>query len=677
MTSRRRPLARFVGLALTGLAFLPVALSSWRAHAEDADAAPPDGRARVLARVATDETALINVTAREMPASPDLLNLGRKSTRALERCLADNVDAPIRATCAHVLAALGDPASLPTLRAALDDWDAGVRGAVLHALARIPHPDSYPAVAKVLSRADEEEYNRAAALTTLGALGSTKAVQALRTELAKSDSPLRATAFHALWHSRHLMARSTLEQDLAAALASKDAALVLAATVAAAELRSPRLSAPLTALVEDANPEIRNKAVYALGKIGDRAAVRTLRERIPKVREARMLNNIAFALERLDPKTFFPAVGALISHKQAVIRMNAAFVLGDVRRGEGRPMLEQALADPSDFVKASALAALGKLGTPEAGPALEKFADHPNPNLRAEAIYALYALAREQRAGLVYDRLYSSPNPGVRHRAALALAKVRDPRVRDYLLACYETHQCGLAEVGDYFEHDSEPHVAERLLLEFARGRGEARKLVARLRPPGSVPIALSYYASSLARRDIWSAQDGVDLLGALGDKAALPRLVPERAAPNTSLRFHANVALARLGDPAADATLLTDLDTCAHESLPALSLVLSEVAEPDAQKRLAPELVKRSTGADVDVALAAAATLLAWDADAHVFRFIDALAAPSVRERDLADLYLTRDRRERVTWLLRRALARESRPATRDRLRALLDDRT
>jgi hypothetical protein len=77
------------------------------ASAPPSDSAMLEARRRVIAKFAVDPTILINVTAREMPASPDVLDLGRKTTRALERCLSDNVDATIRARCAIMLAALG------------------------------------------------------------------------------------------------------------------------------------------------------------------------------------------------------------------------------------------------------------------------------------------------------------------------------------------------------------------------------------------------------------------------------------------------------------------------------------------------------------------------------------------------------------------------------------------
>jgi hypothetical protein len=117
-------------------------------------------------------------------------------------------------------------------------------------------------------------------------------------------------------------------------------------------------------------------------------------------------------------------------------------------------------------------------------------------------------------------------------------------------------------------------------------------------------------------------------------------------------------------------------MDNLAAEWLPACARALEHVAEPPARAELTPALDGKARGADVDVALAAAAVILAWDPEQGVFRFLDALASPSAYERDLGEAYLEDNDDEKLTWVLRRALAREGREATRDRLRALLDRR-
>src|SRR5690606_39072109 len=53
-------------------------------------------RERVLTQMAKDPAALINVSYGEMPSSPDVLNLGKRGTAALARCLQDNANTDVR-----------------------------------------------------------------------------------------------------------------------------------------------------------------------------------------------------------------------------------------------------------------------------------------------------------------------------------------------------------------------------------------------------------------------------------------------------------------------------------------------------------------------------------------------------------------------------------------------------
>ncbi len=676
---------------LFGLSLVPAVTVALDAAADDdgdyavsdseesgADESPWAARKRVLEAMTRDQNVLINVTTREMPASPDILNLGKRSTKALAKCLSDNIDASIRWTCATVLGRIGDRGALPALQTALDDWEADVRGAALDALALIPDPSSLEPLLAALARKDEEPYNRSRAIFALGALGHPKAVAALRGELKpkKDQANFRNDAFRALWASRHLMARETLVGDVATALASDDARLVEAATEAAAELRAPRLVGALVPLLDHANADVRNKAVYALGVIGDRTATKVLLTRLTTVRDARMLNNIAFALERLDRKAFYESIRAVVEHKQAIIRLNAAFVLGDVKRPEGVPLLAKALNDQSDYVKTSAVVALGKIGTAEATKLLQPFVDSGNLTLRQEAVYAIVAQGGGKDMSLVHDKLFLSKSYEVRRRAALTLGQAGDKRARDFLLGCFENYGCDTSDIAPYARLDRDPAVSGRVLLSWARGRTDAVDLVAELRPTGTVPLALSATDAALAQGNPSLAKDAIDLLGDLGEASAKSRIEGHLADTDTWLRLHVAVSLARLGDPAADATLLRDLDNVPADWLPALVRLYHRIHEPAVRARLLPEIERRSREADRDVALAASAIHLGWDAEGGFPKLLDALGSPSVRSRELAERYLRKDRSTTVTALLRRALAREGRVDVADRLRRLLDAR-
>jgi HEAT repeat protein len=637
-------------------------------------------RRAVLAKIASDETVLINVQTRDMPSSPDILNLGRRGTKALARCLADNVEDRLRRTCATLLGRIGDKAALPALHGALEAWDPGVRRAAVDALRAIPDGSSFEPLKKLWERPEEQDDVRSAVLAALGALGDTRAMKLLREVATKppaeAHTDFRVPAFSALWRSRHLMAKSTLIGDVKGALASGDVPLQQHATFYAAELRAPELASALEALMQSPDMHVRNRAVYALGRIGDKNAIKTLLAQVPKVREARMLNNIAFALDRLDSKSFFSTIATLVDHKQAAIRMNATFVLGDVKRSESLPFLTKALADKNDFVRSSAVAAIAKLELPEGVKALEPLLGDASPGLREQAIYAVDALTKGGRSDLVFDKLWSSDKPARKKAAGEHLARAGDLRVADWAIGCFESHACGVATIETLARGGKAPKIPGRLLVSWTKGRPELTDLLAELRPTGTGAIAVASLDAAVAHDDFRQTATLVDMLGELHESAAPAPLRTLLAHENARLRLRAAVALARLDAVDADKVILAELDAAPADRLPGVVRMVRKIAEKPARDRLTPALIEREKSADVRIAMAAAAIHLAWDPETAAFRLLDALASSSTLERDLADAYLRRDERPLVTAVLRRMLARETRESTRDRLRKILDAR-
>jgi HEAT repeat protein len=637
-------------------------------------------RAKVLAALTTDEGVLINVTRKEMPASPDILNLGKRATKALARCAADNVDDRIRTTCASLLGRLGDRSALPALQGALEAWSPTVRHAAILALGKIPDASSRAPLEKLLARYDETTDNLAAVYRTLGMLSDPKALGTLREALrAPKEKVLagRLPPFEGLWRSRHLMARGTLVSDVEFALKSDDLDLQLAGIRAAGELRASELVPALVPLMEKSDARVRNRSVYALGRIGDKAATKALLAELPKVREARMLNNIGFALERLDPPSFYSTMEGLVAHKQASIRMNAAFVLGDVRRPEGLSMLKKGLGDANDYVRVSAAVALGKIDDKGGLPLLEPLVDDKNATLREEAIHSVFTLSGFARKDLLWDKLYPSTKPAVKLRAAIALGKALDPRVADDLLRCVERNTCKLREVEAYLRAAPDAAMPGRILLAWVKGSSELGGLVALQKPTGAAALATSELSSAYGGHDLRRAAFAADLLGDVGDAKAPPVLLPLLGDEHSRLRLHGAIALARFSVPQAtdaDKALLSDLDKLPADWLGTVVRLLGHVQEPTVRARLLPELQKREKGTDVPVAMAAAAVRLEWDPEAAVFRLLDALASKDALERDLAERYLTRGRHALLTTLLRRALSRETRDPVKMSLRKVLD---
>ncbi|MBM4377166.1 MAG: HEAT repeat domain-containing protein [Deltaproteobacteria bacterium] len=691
MKTRRRwlgPLLLLAALAPAAIVAVQTAAIG-TGQAEDEGLSEPErARRRLLRSIPSDASVLINVPYRDLPSSPELVNLGKRSTRALERCLADNVEVDARARCAIVLEALGDRRALGTLQTALADWEPAVRFRVVKALEAMPDPSSVAPLIKLFERKDEEVFIRTEIVRALGTISDKRVVTQLRKVLAEKPDAgldLRPVAFESLWTQRHLMNRNTLIADVASALKSDNTELVLAATFAAAELRAPKLTSALVPLMESPNAEIANKAIYALGHIGDKTATKALLARLPEVRESRMLNNLAFALERLDKNAFYAEIGKTIEHKQAVIRLNSAFVLGDVAHASGLPLLQQALGDASDFVRTSAVAAMGKLtlegsARDAALAALTPLADAANLSLKEEAIYALHALTPGGRADLVHDRLYAGLDPS-RHgasirRAALALGKAGDGRVREYLLRCVLSYGCDVDPLAGTFTKVPRSADTGRILLAWTRGQRRLGDWLSVLRPAGASSLAASILRDSWALPASTDSIDALRLLGGLGDTGATDLVLQRSTTTEVKARLASLIAAGRLGHAPAGASVVAELDNLAAESLPDAVRALTDVVEPGFRGVLDPLLVERTKSATPELAMGAAAVRLAWQPDAGFMRFLEALSSSNAQERELGEYYLKRNKDERITWAMRRALAREERKDVRDRLRVLLDDR-
>ena len=688
---------------------------------------PPASRALIDA-AGTDPIALVNVSAADMPASPDILFLGKRSTRALERCLSDNADAHLRALCAGMLGTLGDRSALPALHAALGDWEAEVRREVIRALGKLPADQSVDPLLALYARGDEEVGVRHAILRTLGAIGHSKGVALIRRELDKSrkelagpGGDLRRTALQSLWRCRHRVSPGVIVDEVTRALApprgndrliekmleANDAELTRDAIAKASQLRSGRFMNALIALIFSPDDKTQNRAIQALGLLGDKRAVPALAKLLPTARNARLLNNIAFALQRLDDRAFTHEIQRMVTHKQGVIRMNAAFVLGDIRQPKSLPLLERSLADPSERVQLEAVLAISKLApAPEAVRLLEKATASKSAGVRETAIqavahhgnersipllekllgqpgqpdemilHAIYRLSAGKRSDLIYERLFRGDDDDVRKRAAIVLGKAGDRRVRDYLIACFETDRCGLDDVEAFLRTEKDPVLAGQVLWMWLRGRDDLTDLVGAMRPAGAATLAGNGLDVAVIRGEWPHAGRIATLLGDLHAEAERPHLQAAANAADGWFRIRALVTRCRLGDGDAATALLRELDNFPIEWLPELVDALHGLREPEARTRLAGDLERRQGGREPTTALAAAATRLPWTPDAALPRLLAGMTAADVVERETAERYLRHDHTPRVEVLLAERQAKERNPELRARLLRLIDVR-
>ena len=130
------------------------------------------------------------------------------------------------------------------------------------------------------------------------------------------------------------------------------------------------ISAVATAAIEDAEADVRQFAVEALGRIGGpaagQAAVRVLRDADPWVRAEAVV-----ALDRIDRDEYANRIEDALSDDHHAVRRNAAISVFKRRGEDALPVLLDLVADPEDRVREWAAHMLGGIDDDRARDALQ------------------------------------------------------------------------------------------------------------------------------------------------------------------------------------------------------------------------------------------------------------------------------------------------------------------
>lgn len=320
-------------------------------------------------------------------------------------------------------------------------------------------------------------------------------------------------------------------------------------------------------------------------------------------------------LESKKPEVRASAVADLVRH-----------AVGDEAvRAKALPLLEARLGDDSPAVRSAAAIALGDVKAHETLPALLLRVEDEDAHVRQVAINALGEIG-DARAAPRLRRALTDDRPEVRYQAVIAFARAcGDDGEIDHALA---------QATGD--EDEAIAHIALRVAEERVDGgkalpehlRTRARALVASGPPPLALVAAillgkagdeagnavlLGVVRGTTPRPEPEDERAAVELVGALGLREAVPALERRawglaRLVKDTS-RFHARIALARLGHPRAVDEILAEIRSTKpevasaavvaagrarlHEARPLLEALTSAAADP-ALVREALELLAR-----------------------------------------------------------------------------------
>ncbi|GMV42500.1 MAG: hypothetical protein AMXMBFR64_42160 [Myxococcales bacterium] len=549
------------------------------AEALDAEV-PDDPVARVLHLLPTQDDLLVNLDPADLPSTTDMVRLGRRATPAIINGLVNSMSEQVRSSCAAVLTATRDPRAITALIDALDDPDDGVRYLALQALGMVESRSSTPRVLTLLAKPGVAAYVRSEAIRTLGRIGDPAAVEPLMRRFRTTWDP---AAQEALWDMRMQLGTSALEDIVVPPLeaAGKDSGpphdVVAFAVERAGDLRLSDAVDPLIALFP-ARPNLQNRIVYALGLIGDRSALKFLRAQLDSTGDARLMNNVTFALQRLG-EDVTPFLRGMLADRRAYIRFNAAFVAGDLREARLVDALIAALSDPNDVVRSEAAVALGRIASPAATPALEAALASENEIVRRDVLLALASIDYPRWRDRIVSELLPSEHPSVREKAARFLAGRRDPELVGPVLAAlspdeWDDAALALQFLGRFDRLEDERATAWLLRAAAGNVRREALVLLAR-------------FADERARFVLrqWLSQPGGEqdqllrALGRLRDTASEPLarhwLAREEAARS---QVYAAFVLASLGDGEAAKQLLRALEEGPTEMKRVVATVLTEL---------------------------------------------------------------------------------------------------
>jgi HEAT repeat protein len=373
------------------------------------------------------------------------------------------------------------------------------------------------------------------------------------------------------------------------------------------ESRRREAVGPVSALVRDPEVKVRLAAVRALSTLRDVTAVPALVTSLgdgdPEIREeaiatlveiyaerdrtgpiGRFLNNFSDEVERSSVPPYVivdPAVHDALAHslvdERSHIREAAAYALGILDGRSGVRALTAALQDPAPDVRVAAASAIGKLGTAEDGRALIPLLADESRNVRLAVLHALGVL-KVTAAGPPLREMYeANKRRDLGVYVLTALSRIVDPAQADLFQQLVQDRDPELRRISveglgrladatrmDAFKKDFQREKSEdvRMAYAFALARLGDRAFLdtivlslpgRTLGPRGQAYImelgrdVLPDLYEYLADPDSDVRAALCDIMGALGDPAAIERLTPLLGDSDSGVADRANRAVERL----------------------------------------------------------------------------------------------------------------------------------
>jgi HEAT repeat protein len=400
--------------------------------------------------------------------------------------------------------------------------------------------------------------------------------------------------------------RSSFE-DLLANLKSPNAGTRQKAAKDLGKSRRREAIAPLSVLVRDPEVKVRLEVVRALRALRDVAAVPALVASLgdgePRIREeaigtlveiyaetdrtgpiGRFLNSFSDEVDRssvppyvmVDPSVH-EALARALRDESGHIREEAAYALGILDGRSALRDLTTALQDPDPDVRAAAAAGIGKLGTTEDGRVLIPVLADESSAVRLRVLHALGVLKVTEAGPALREMYEANRRRELGRRVLTTLSRIGDPAQAELFQQLVQENDPdkkrlaveGLGRLADPSRMDAfkkdyqrEKNEEVRLAYAFALTRLGDRAFLDTLvltLPSRSLGRRSRGYIMEMGREmlpDLYAYLGDPDadvraalceIMGAIGDPAAIDRLTPLLGDPSTSVADRANRAVERL----------------------------------------------------------------------------------------------------------------------------------
>jgi HEAT repeat protein len=363
---------------------------------------------------------------------------------------------------------------------------------------------------------------------------------------------------------------------LSALVRDPDVVVRLAVVKALRKLHDPTDVSALTTFTRDGSPEVRAEAVRGLIETYSEPSRRSSVDRVLDVFSD---ENELPAVEpwvKIDARVY-PALAERLRDETASIRRDAALALGVFRGISMAADLAMAANDPDAGVRAQAVTALELMGAKEQGRSIVPLLSDESGAVRMRAIKAARNL-RIKEAAPVLQEMYTTNRPrGIQPAALEALSRIGDSGQRQLFLELAQDPDPekrrlaieGLARIADRSmlaafkkdfqrEHSEELRMAHAFALTYLGDRAFVDTLVLGL-SSRSMGARCRAYIIELGKEyledlypylrdpDAGIRASLAEILGEMGDPAAIPHLEVLLKDPSESVANEANSAVERL----------------------------------------------------------------------------------------------------------------------------------